>query len=262
MTLRLIDSHCHLDDAAFDADRAAVLARAAAVGIEAIVLPAVTAASWPRMRTVAAGDPRLYASYGLHPMFMAEHRPEHLDALPGWLERERPVAVGECGLDFYIDDPDRAAQERYFDAQLGIARDFDLPVIVHSRKANDEVTKYIRRHPGVRGVIHSFSGSEQQARQLIDLGFCLGLGGPITHARARRLHRLVAELPLEALLAETDAPDQPGSAHRGQRNEPGFLPEVIETMARLRDVAPEDIAAATCENARRLFNLPLQDRPA
>ena len=255
--MHIIDSHCHLDDESFDADRAAVLERAAAAGVCEIVLPAVTAATWPRMQRVAASDPRLFATYGLHPMFMDAHKPTHLEALPGWIERERPVAVGECGLDFFIDDPDVEAQMQYFDRQLGIARDFDLPVIVHSRKANDEVAKIVRRHPGTRGVIHSFSGSEQQAHALIDLGFCLGFGGPITYARAKRLHRLVSELPLEALLVETDAPDQPDHMHRGERNEPAHIGEVVDTMARLRGVAPEDIAAATCENARRLFKLPV-----
>ena len=257
VVMDIIDSHCHLDDDRFDDDREAVLERAAAAGVRQIVLPAVTAATWPRMQRVAASDPRLFASYGLHPMFMDAHEPAHLEALPEWIERERPVALGECGLDFFIDDPDVEAQFEIFDAQLGIARDFDLPVIVHSRKANDEVAKYLRRHPGSYGVIHSFSGSEQQAHALIDLGFSLGFGGPITYSRAKRLHRLVATLPLGALLVETDAPDQPDHLHRGERNEPAHVRHVVDVMARLRDVPAEEIAAATCENARRLFKLPV-----
>lgn len=255
--MQIIDSHCHLDHDSFDADRGAVLDRAEAAGVSHIVLPAITAATWPRMQRVAASDPRLFATYGLHPMFMDEHEPTHLEALPEWIERERPVAVGECGLDFYIDEADVDAQLACFDAQLGIARDFDLPVIIHSRKSNDEVAKYIRRHPGSYGVIHSFSGSEQQARTLIELGFYLGFGGPVTYSRASRLHRLVSALPLEALLVETDAPDQPDHLHRGERNEPAYIGEVVNTIARLRGLPPEDIAVATCENARRLFNLPV-----
>ena len=255
--MRLVDSHCHFDDDSFDADRGAALARARAAGVEAIVLPAISAATWPRLRALAARDAIYHASYGLHPMYMAEHKACDLDALPQWLESGQAVAVGECGLDFYIDDPDPDAQRDFFDAQLGIARELDLPVIVHARRAVDEVTRLARRHPGIRGVIHSFSGSEQQARQLIDLGFCLGFGGPITYPRANRLRGLVASLPLDALLLETDAPDQPDADHRGERNEPALLPRIAEEIAALRGISAREVAETTTRNAAKLFNLPL-----
>lgn len=252
----LFDSHAHFDDDSFDADRDAAHARALAAGVREQVLPAVSAATWPRLKHVAARYEGLYAAYGLHPMYLAEHRDAHLHALREWVEHERPVAVGECGLDFYVPDLDPDRQIAYFTAQLALAREFKLPVIVHARRAVDEVTKHIRRHPGLRGVIHSFSGSEQQARSLIDLGFCLGFGGPITYERANRLRRLVARLPLEAILIETDSPDQPDCMHRGERNEPAYLPSVLNELARLRDQDPLEIASATTANARRLFALP------
>jgi TatD DNase family protein len=253
--MTLIDSHAHFDDARFDDDREAAWARARAAGVVEQVVPAVSAATWPRLKRVVAEHAGLHAAYGLHPMFLAEHRPEHLEALGHWLERERPVAVGECGLDFYVEGLDRTAQTRYFTAQLALAAEFELPVVIHARRAVDEVTKHIRRQPGLRGVVHSFSGSEQQACKLIDLGFCLGLGGPLTYPRANRLRRVAARVPLEGLLLETDAPDQPGNTHRGERNEPAYLPEVLATLAELRGRDPAEIAAATTANARRVFAL-------
>ncbi len=251
----LIDSHCHLDDAAFDADRQAVLERAGAVGVRAIVLPAVSARHWPRLRTVAAAREDLYATYGLHPMLLPEHRPEHLVELAQWLERERPVAVGECGLDFYVEGLDRSAQIEYFTAQLRLARDFELPVILHARRAVDDVLKYIRRYPGLRGVVHSFAGSLQQAQHLFELGFRIGLGGPLTYPRAQRLRSVAAQIPIEAIVLETDAPDQPGLAQRGRRNEPAYIVEVLETLAELRGETPAAIGRATSDNACALFGL-------
>ncbi|AWH25880.1 TatD family hydrolase [Stenotrophomonas sp. YAU14D1_LEIMI4_1] len=252
----LIDSHCHLDASEFDPDRDAVIARARAAGVQAQVVPAVTAASWPKLRQVCQHAPGLYPAYGLHPMFLAEHRPEHLQQLRDWIERERPCAIGECGLDFFVGDLDMQAQQDYFLGQLQLAREFDLPVIVHARKAVDAVIAAIRRIGGLRGVVHSYSGSPEQAVQLHKQGFLLGLGGPLTHERAQRLHRLVREIPLEQLLLETDAPDQPDAGIRGQRNEPARLAVIARHVAALRGVAVEAVAQATADNARRLFNLP------
>lgn len=252
----LVDSHCHLDDAGFDSDRAGVIARARAVGVTRHVVPAVEAAGWPKLQEVCAGDAGLFPAYGLHPMFLASHRDMHLAQLREWLARERPVAVGECGLDHFVEGLDPAAQLHFFEAQLRLAREFDLPVIVHARRAVDPVIAAIRRIGGLRGVVHSFAGSRQQARVLWENGFLLGLGGPVTYPRANRLRTLAAEVPVEWLLLETDAPDQPGAGHRGQRNEPAHLVEVLETIAGLRGIAPAELAAATTANAERLFGLP------
>ncbi|WP_282271591.1 TatD family hydrolase [Stenotrophomonas sp. PS02298] len=251
--MQLIDSHCHLDAAEFDIDREAVIARARASGVGVQIVPAVTAASWPKLREVCATDAGLHPAYGLHPMFLPEHRPEHLQQLRDWVERESPCAIGECGLDFFVDDLDPEAQRLYFQAQLELARDAQLPLIVHARRALDEVILRIRRVGGLSGVVHSFSGSPEQARQLWDLGFMIGLGGPITYTRANRLRGLVTQMPLEFLLLETDAPDQPDAGIRGQRNEPSRLRQIVDTVAELRQQPAADIAAQTTANAKRLF---------
>ena len=253
---RLVDSHSHIDADEFDADRAAVLERARAAGVARQLIPAVDAASWPKLRDVCTANAGLFPAYGLHPTFLAGHTPQHLALLREWIERERPLAVGECGLDYFLEDLDRDAQARYFEAQLEIAGEFDLPLIVHARRAVEDVILAIRAVGGLRGVVHSFAGSLQQAEQLWEHGFMVGLGGPVTYARARRLRRLAATMPLEYLLLETDAPDQPDCHTQGQRNEPARLTAVLETIAELRDQSPAEIAAATTANAERLFALP------
>ena len=252
----LVDSHCHLDAGEFAHDRAEVIARARAAGVSTQVLPATHAGEWPALREAAAMDPGLHPAYGLHPTFLQHHRDGHLALLQAWIQRERPVAVGECGLDFFVEGLDADAQSRFFEGQLAIARDAGLPVIVHARRAVDQVTAAIRRIGGLRGVVHSFSGSRQQAEKLWELGFLLGLGGPVTYERANRLRSLAATMPIEFLLLETDAPDQPDANHRGQRNEPARLHVVCDTIARLRGVTPDTVAEATTRNARQLFDLP------
>ena len=256
--MRLVDSHSHFDAAEFDADRAAAHARAVAAGVVAQIVPAVDAAGWPKLRQTCADFPGLWPAYGLHPMYLDTHRPEHLPALRAWIERERPLAIGECGLDYFVEGLDAEAQSFYFDGQLRLAREFDLPVIVHARRAVDAVIASIRKVGGLRGVVHSFSGSAEQATQLHRLGFLLGIGGPVTYERANRLRGIVASMPLGQLLLETDSPDQPGAAHRGERNEPAFLVEVLDVVAKLRGMPREELAAATTANAERLFNLDTQ----
>ena len=251
----LVDTHCHLDASEFDADRVDVVARARAAGVCQQVVPGTHAAEWPLLRDACTLDAGLHAAYGMHPTFLEHHAPDHLDQLADWVEREKPVAIGECGLDYYVEDLDRDAQQRYFDGHLELARATGLPLVVHARRAVDAVIQSIRRVGGVRGVVHSFSGSEEQARQLHQLGFLIGIGGPVTYDRAKRMHRVVAAVPLEQLLLETDAPDQPDSDHRGQRNEPARLTRVCEVVARLRGMEPAELAAATTRNARALFAL-------
>lgn len=253
----LVDSHNHLDAVEFDADRPQVLARARSAGVRAQVVCATDASEWPRLRAVCAEVPDLYPTYGMHPTFLDLHRQQHLAELETWIMRERPVALGECGLDYFVEGLDRAAQAQYFDAQLRLAKQHDLPVIVHARRAVDAVVSAIRKVGGLRGVVHSFSGSGQQAEQLWKQGFLLGLGGPVTYERANRLRQLAATMPLEWMLLETDAPDQPDAHHRGQRNEPARLTYVAETIGRLRSEPAERVAAVTTENARRLFQLPV-----
>ncbi len=253
--IELFDSHSHLDVAEFDTDRGEVLARARAVGVTHQVVPAIGVAGFAKLRDLCRTELGLHPAYGLHPMFLADHRPGHLDELSTWIQRERPVAVGECGLDFYVEGLDVATQRMYFRRQLELAREFDLPVVLHARRAVDEVIATLRSVGGLGGVVHSFSGSVEQAQQLWKLGFCIGLGGPVTYPRARRLRQLVATMPLEFLLLETDSPDQPLHGHQGARNEPSRLVEVCECVAQLRGVDAEVIARATTDNAARLFHV-------
>jgi TatD DNase family protein len=252
----LIDSHAHLDDASFDIDRSATLARASDAGVRMVVIPGIDARNWPRIAALCAGHATLFPAYGLHPLFLANHRPEHLHVLQDWLARGDAVALGEIGLDFFVRDLDPEAQRYYFEAQLDMALERSLPVIVHARRAMEEVLLALRKRPGLRGVVHSFAGSEQQAQQLCALGFHLGIGGPVTYARAKRLRRVVAQLPLEHLLLETDAPDQPNAGRQGTRNEPAHMLQTLHAIAELRGQSPESIAAATTVNACRLFGLP------
>jgi TatD DNase family protein len=254
--MQLFDSHSHLDVAEFDADRSEVLSRARATRVTHQVVPAIGVAGFAKLRDLCRTQAGLYPAYGLHPMFLSDHRPEHLDELAMWIQRELPVAVGECGLDFYIEGLDAEAQRMYFRRQLELAREFDLPLVLHARRAVDEVIATLRSVGSLRGVVHSLSGRIEQAQQLWKMGFCVGLGGPITYPRARRLRELVATMPLEFLLLETDSPDQPLHGHQGVRNEPSRLAEVCECVAQLRGVSAEAVAKATTENARRVFRIP------
>ncbi|MBU0654155.1 MAG: TatD family hydrolase [Gammaproteobacteria bacterium] len=253
--MRLIDTHCHFDEPDFDADRESLVQQMQAVGVSDLVFPAVTAATWPRLKAICASSPHFHASYGLHPIYLAQHRPEHVQELRGWLAREQPVAVGECGLDFYLPELDVQQQEELFVAHLQLAREFDLPLIIHARRSVDIIIKHIRRFPGSCGVIHSFAGSQQQADTFIKLGFCLGVGGTCTYPRANRLRTILAQVPLEMLLLETDAPDQPDSQWRGKRNDPTRLPVIAATLAELRGDTIAHIADITTQNAQRLFRL-------
>lgn len=260
--IELVDSHSHIDVDEFEPDRADVVARARAAGVLQQVVPAIDAAGWPRLARVCREYPGLHPAYGLHPMYLASHRDSHLDALRERVAGERPCAIGECGLDFFVEGLDPQRQQAIFDAQLRLARDMDLPVIVHARRAVDAVIASIRRVGGLRGVVHSFSGSLQQAETLWREGFLIGLGGPVTYERATRLRGLVARMPIEFLLLETDSPDQPDCAWRGARNEPARLVHVLETVAGLRGQTPGAVAAATTRNARSLFGLPPAPLPA
>lgn len=252
----LIDSHSHIDVHEFAEDRATVLARARAAGVGVQIVPAIAASGWGALRELCAGEKGLHPAYGLHPMYLAEHREQDLSDLPRWLAGDDCVALGECGLDFHVEGLDAGLQRHYFVRQLELARDAGLPVVIHARRAVDEVIATLRRvRVPAGGVVHSFPGSAEQAQQLYRLGFCLGIGGPLTYERANRLRALVRDMPLEFLLLETDSPDQPLSGHRGERNEPAYLVEVLATVAALRGVDESVIAQATTDNARRLFRL-------
>lgn len=251
--LRFTDSHCHLDAPEFAADRAEVLTRAKAQGVWRQVLPAIDLDSCRAIAALQQSDSALLPAYGFHPLYLDRYSDAAFAELRAMVADQRPVAIGECGLDFFVEGLDRELQNEVLIAHLRLAKDQHLPVILHARRAVDAVIALLRRHRTVGGIVHSFSGSWQQAEQLFELGYCLGIGGPVTFERAQRLRRIVARMPAEFLVLETDAPDQPSCHRRGQRHEPADLGEIAAVVARLRGVSLETLAAQTEANIDRLF---------
>ena len=260
--MEIIDSHCHLDMPAFDDDRDRVLETARAGGVSGIVVPGVTAAAWAGQRALCDSEPDLYPAYGLHPVFIDTHTDADVEVLQTYIEEHAPVAVGEIGLDFYIRELDREHQQTMFETQLELARTAQLPVILHVRKAHDVVLATLKRIKVVGGIAHAFNGSLQQAQHYIDLGFKLGFGGMLTYERSSKLRALAKELPIDALVLETDAPDMVVSQHRGERNSPEYLPHCLAALAEVRGEDPVVIAQATTTNARAVLNLSFRNNPA
>ena len=249
----LIDTHCHLDAAEFDADREAVHAAARAAGVETIVVPAVEVSAFARTRETVSRYPGCVAAYGIHPLYVMQAADNDLAALRQWLLAERPVAVGEIGLDLYVTDIDPARQEHFFVEQLRLARDFDLPVLLHVRRAVDVVLKQLRRFKVRSGIAHAFNGSRQQADEFIKLGFALGFGGAMTYDGSTRIRELARHLPLEAIVLETDAPDIPPAWLNGGRNTPAELPRIAAVLAELRELPVAELVQRTAANARAVL---------
>ncbi|MEP7100978.1 MAG: TatD family hydrolase [Burkholderiales bacterium] len=258
-----IDSHCHLDAPEFDADRDAVAARARTAGVTQIVIPAVERANFDAVRLLAHQHGFAYA-LGIHPLCVGHAVDDDLrhlhDMLAEYRADPRLVAVGEIGLDRFVAGLDVARQERFYAAQLKLARQFDLPVIVHVRKSADTLLKHLRATPVRGGIAHAFNGSEQQAQAFIGLGFKLGFGGAMTFDRALQIRRLAQSLPIEAIVLETDAPDIPPhwlyrtalqrAAGEASRNEPGELPRIARALAELRGLSLPELAEITSANVR------------
>jgi TatD DNase family protein len=253
--MELFDTHCHLDVSEFDADRDAVLRRSRAAGVSRLVVPAIDAAGWSGLIGLCRREAGLYPALGMHPIYSAYHRDAHIDALRELIERERPVAIGEIGLDFYIEGADRARQQAIFEAQLALAEEYRLPVLLHVRKAHDQVLQTLKRFRLVGGIAHAFNGSLPQAEQYLALGFKFGFGGMLTYAHSSKIRNLARELPLEAMVLETDAPDMATAAHHGERNSPEYLPQVAHSLAEVRGMQLEEVAAATTATACALFGL-------
>ncbi len=253
--MHLIDTHCHLDDPRLDTERAKILENAVTAGIFAQVIPAVTAASWKRVRRLCNTQSNLYPCYGLHPMFLDQHNLQHIELLQDWLKTEPAVAVGECGLDYFKDTSQKETQKTLFRKQLEIATEFDLPAVVHANRAVEDVILLIRKSKLRRGVVHSFNGSRVQAQRLIDLGFKLSFGGAITFERATKIRNLVKQLPLEYLMIESDAPDQPPAKYNRELNQPAFLSEIFSTICSLRGESPHIIQTQLNQNASELFGI-------
>lgn len=256
MSFRFIDTHCHFDFPPFTDDEAGSIDRAYAAGVGRIVVPAIGARYFDRVCALAQRHPALYAALGLHPIVIEEHSDESLATLEQYLaaKPEKVVAIGEIGLDLYRDDPQFDRQQQLLDAQLKLAKRFDLPVILHSRRTHDKLAMHLRKHDLPRtGVVHGFAGSLQQAQRFIELGYYIGVGGTITYPRASKTREVMARLPLSSLLLETDAPDMPLNGFQGQPNRPEQAARVFTTLCELRPEDPDTLAQALLHNTRTLF---------
>jgi TatD DNase family protein len=252
-----IDTHCHLDAHEFGAASLDIARSAAGLGVGMIVIPAVERGNFDAVKQLAAGAPNVSYALGIHPIFVPQAQEEDLALLRRTVEASlgdpRFVGIGEIGLDFFIPMLCEPAmvdkQERYLREQLRIARDFDLPVLTHVRRSQDQVLKHVRQLGVRRGIAHAFNGSFQQAQAFIDLGFHLGFGGAMTFTRALQIRRLATQLPLETIVLETDAPDiAPSWVHPG-RNSPEQLPAVGQALAELRGLDLDTVRAASKRNA-------------
>lgn len=253
----LVDTHVHLDAEEFEHDREDVLGAARAAGIARFVVPSVEVANFDRVAALAATHADIRHAYGIHPLYVGAAGNDDLAILEERLQCRDAIAIGEIGLDFHVAEPAPALQERFYVAQLKLAQRFDLPVILHVRRAVDAILKQLRRIEVRGGIAHAFNGSRQQADMLIAMGFKLGFGGTMTFDGSRRIRELAASLPLEALVLETDAPDIAPVWAAGRRNEPANLRRYAEVLAALRGITVADVIAATGANAQSVFGAPL-----
>lgn len=254
--MELIDSHCHIDLGLFAANFTEVLAQARQVGVVAQVLPGVSRAGWQRILELCGTEQDLYPAIGLHPMYLQAHQDGDLEALELHAQAGQLLAIGEIGLDYFVRDCDRRAQQRLFEDQIGIAAAAGLPVLLHVRKAHDQVQAILRRcHFGHGGIVHAFSGSLQQADQYLKLGFMISICGTITYDRATKIRAVAAQLPLTTLVLETDSPDIPPAPYHGQSNRPAYLPCIMESLAGLRKESPRLVAQQTTANVRKVLGM-------
>lgn len=253
----LIDTHCHLDATEFDGDRDQVIEQSRLAGVDALLVPAVHVDNFEAVRALARAHPHIRYTLGIHPMYVDRSSERDLDKLqsllPGLLSDAQFVGIGEIGLDHFVAGLDHSRQALFFERQLQIARAFDLPVILHVRRAQDQVLKYLRSTGTRSGIAHAFNGSRQQADFFLARGFALGFGGAMTFARALQIRRLAAELPAEAIVLETDAPDIAPSWQHPRRNSPVELPRIAATLAELRSDSVENCIRATAINVQRVI---------
>lgn len=259
--MRLIDSHTHLDFPDFDSDREAVLTNSRARGVQRMVVLGVYQANWQRLWELAMREDGLYAAFGLHPVYLPQHQPQHLRELHDWLQRlaghPKLCAVGEFGLDYFLPQLAPAEQQPLFEAQLALAAEFQLPALLHVRRAHAATIATLKRYRLQRGgIVHAFAGSAEEAREYLKLGFKLGIGGAATWPQALRLRKVFASLPLEAVVLETDSPDMAPAMHPQQRNSPEFLPDICNALAELKGISSEELASASSANACALFGWP------
>ncbi|MBZ5514208.1 MAG: TatD family hydrolase [Acidobacteriia bacterium] len=256
-----VDSHAHLDDAAFDADREAAIERARAAGLRYIL--AISGGSGPddlaSALPIAERYDWIYATVGIHPHEATKAEERHFERLLAASRNPKVIGVGEIGLDYYYDHSPREEQKHVLIRQLAIAGELKLPIIIHCRDAWEDLTSIIEVHwksTGLGGILHCFSGSRETAVEFLEWGFLISFAGNITFKKADRLRAIAQDIPLESILAETDCPYLAPVPHRGRRNEPAYVREVTRALATLRSVSEEEMGRWVVENFQRLFRLP------
>ncbi|WP_025673953.1 TatD family hydrolase [Salinivibrio socompensis] len=253
----MIDTHCHFDFPPFNQALAQYWQAAREVGVTRMVVPSVSEQNWQAVLALTERFAGIYAGLGLHPCFLETHTENSLAALEKALVA-RPldcVAVGEAGLDYFVANvPEmKQRQQALLDGQLWLAHRYDLPIILHSCQSHNELLRLVKAYPGVRGVLHAFSGSEQQGKQFIDAGLMLGVGGTVTYERANKTRQAIARLPLEHLVLETDAPDMPLAGFQGKPNTPAQVSRVADVVAGLKSCDRDHLVTETSGNAERMF---------
>lgn len=251
----LVDTHCHLDEPGLSARLELVLSAAYVARVSRFIVPGVAGQHWSRIAAIADAGRGIFPAYGLHPMHAAHFTPSLLDHLREYLPQA--VAVGEIGLDYQCMDVPREVQVEAFRQQLRLAVQRGLPVLVHCRQAFRDLMDILRQEEvhRVGGVMHAFSGSPEIAREAVRLGMLISVAGPVTYANAVRPLQVAAQVPLDSLVLETDAPDLTPEPHRGSGNEPAFLTLIAAAVARIRGISCEEVAEATTANARRVFGI-------
>lgn len=260
MDFRFIDTHCHFDFPPFVGNEAGSLELAGQKGVKSLIVPTICASRFERVIRLSQEFPGVYAALGLHPIYIAMHNEQSVEQLKNYLKQSpaKLVALGEIGLDDYIEHARMEQQTDLLEQQLKLAKEYNLPVILHSRRTHDLLAKILRQISVPRtGVVHGFSGSLEQAKAFVKLGYSIGVGGVITYERAQKTRKTIAALPLSSLVLETDAPDMPVSGFQGQPNRPERLRDILTALSEIRTEPIEEIAGQIYLNTSRLFNIPV-----
>lgn len=255
--MQIIDTHCHLDFDVFAHDRDDVLKRARENGLSGFVIPAVKQASWNPLISLCGQSKDMHYALGMHPMFIQEHELSHMDDLRECVANNDPVAIGEIGLDFYDKSLHVDKQLEFFEQQLQLACEVNLPVILHVRKAHEQVLECLKKYPVIGGIVHAFNGSLQQAERYQASHLKFGFGGMLTYERSSKLRKLAGELPMDSIVLETDSPDMTVEQHRGERNSPEYLPHCLQSLAEIRSMSVQQVAQQTSINACEVLDLHL-----
>ncbi len=251
----MIDVHAHLDDERFDEDRAEVLAQMRQAGIKRVINSGSTHASCKRAVELASENDFIYASVGIYPHDSAELEERGLDELRALAQSPKVVAIGEIGLDYYYDTVCKPVQQKWFHAQLALAEELNLPVVIHSRNAMQDTLNILREHPHNTGIFHCYSGSVESLREVVELGWSISMGGVVTFKNARVAKEVAAAVPADRLMLETDSPYLAPVPYRGKRNSSLYLPAVAAEIAAIRSTTPEEIERFTDENALKMFKM-------